>query len=209
MTKHEKEKLEPASKGEAKADPDPSEKRSGETASAENKPVDISRAEYEELLRKAGEFRNLQDQLLRSAADFDNARKRLAKEREDFLKYVLEDLMLDLLPILDNFELALAHLPSDDEKAKPLREGFLLIQKQMLNVLTGRGLRRLEALGKAFDPHLHEAVGHIVVRDASEGIVVEEVLAGYQLNGKLIRPAKVKISAKTEQCLEEKTEELT
>jgi len=209
MTKHGKEKLEQEPKGEAKVDLGQKEKLSSEIGSTEKPLVEISRAEHEELLRKVEEFRNLQDQLLRSAADFDNARKRLAKERDDFLKYALEDLALDLLPILDNFELALAHLRADDEKAKPLREGFLLIQKQMLSVLTGRGLRRIETLGRAFDPHLHEAVGHIVTQDQSEGVILEEVLAGYQLNGKLIRPAKVKISTKTEKCQEDKMEELT
>lgn len=171
--------------------------------------VQVSRSEHEELLRKASEFVQLQDRLLRSAADFENAKKRLIKEREEFLKFALESTIHDLLPVLDHFELALAHLELGDEKTKSIRDGFLLIQKQLLQVLTERGLKKISSLGKPFDPHVHEAVGHIVSTEKLEGIVLEEVLAGYQLNEKLLRPAKVKISTKEEKVSEEKTEELT
>ncbi len=171
--------------------------------------VQISRAEHEELLRKAGEFTQLQDRLLRSAADFDNAKKRLIREREEFLKFALENTIYDLLPILDHFELALVHLEAEDEKTKSIRDGFLLIQKQLLQVLTERGLKKINSLGTPFDPHVHEAVGHVVSPEKPEGIVLEEVLPAYQLNGKLLRPAKVKISTKEEKVSEEKTEELT
>ena len=171
--------------------------------------VEISRAEHEELLRKAGEFVQLQDRLLRSAADFDNAKKRLIKEREEFLKFALESTIHDLLPVLDHFELALAHLEVRDEKTKSIRDGFSLIQKQLRQVLTERGLKKVDSLGTSFDPHIHEAVGHIISPEKPEGIILEELLAGYQLNGKLLRPAKVKISTKEEKVSEEKTEELT
>ncbi len=192
-----------------KPDESKSEKAPSKNASGED-PVSISRKEYDELLRKAGEFTALQDRLLRSAADFENAKKRLAREREDFLKFALEDFVYDLLPILDHFELALSHLDARDEKMKSIRDGFLLIQRQFLSVLTGHGLKRMESLGKPFDPHCHESVGHVVSKDHAEGIVLEEVLAGYELNGKLLRPAKVKISAGEEaKPVEEKNEELT
>ena len=171
--------------------------------------VQISRLEHEELLRKAGELSQLQDRLLRSAADFDNAKKRLIKEREEFLKFALESTIHDLLPVLDHFELALAHLKVEDEKSKSIRDGFLLVQKQLLQALAERGLKRINSLGTSFDPHVHEAVGHVVSPEKPEGIVLEEVLSGYQLNGKLLRPAKVKISTKEEKVSEEKTEELT
>lgn len=171
--------------------------------------VQLSQTEYEELLRKAGEFTQLQDRLLRSAADFDNAKKRLIKEREEFLKFALESTIHDLLPVLDHFELALAHLEVGDEKTKSIRDGFLLIQKQLLQVLTERGLKKVDSIGKLFDPHVHEAVSHVVLPEKAEGTILEELLTGYQLNGKLLRPAKVKISTKEEKVSEEKTEELT
>ena len=180
-----------------------------QTHHSEAETVPVARAEYEELLRKVGELNTLQDRLLRSAADFDNARKRLAKEREDFLKFALEGFIRDLLPVVDHFELALSHLDACDDKIKPVRDGFVLIQKQWAGFLAEHGLKRIETLGQHFDPHVHEAVGQIISPDREEGIVLEEMLAGYLLNGKLLRPAKVKISAKEQVPTVEKTEELT
>ena len=173
--------------------------------------ITLSRAEHEELLRKAEEFSKLQDRLLRSAADFENAKKRLAKDREEFLKLVLEGTIYDLLPVLDHFELALAHLdPKCDEKTKSIREGFLLVQKQFLSVLASRGLDRIQSAGRPFDQHQHEAVGKIYSEDHQEGTILEEMLAGYSLNGKLLRPAKVKIATRERECPpEDKSEELT
>ena len=174
--------------------------------------VEIKRHEYEELLRKASELVELQDKLLRSAADFENAKKRLAKEREELFKFILEGTILDLLPILDNFDRALLHVNPGEEKIKSLCEGFRLIQKQLINILTERGVKRLEVVGKLFDPHAHEAVGYVVAEDKPEGIVMEEIVPGYELNGKLIRPAKVKLSRKkADQAMksDEKEEELT
>ncbi|MBI3999581.1 MAG: nucleotide exchange factor GrpE [Candidatus Omnitrophica bacterium] len=180
-----------------------------EPETQEKTSVELARTDYEELLRKAAEFSELQNRLLRSAADFDNAKKRLAKERDEFIKFALEDMIHDLLPVLDHFELALTHLQVQDEKSKSIRDGFLLIQKQLLQTLTERGLRKIETLGKSFDPHWHEAVGHIVSLEKPEGVILDEILAGYELNGKLLRPAKVKVSVKEEKVSEEKAEELT
>ena len=209
MTNQEKQKLDQSSQEKGKTVKEQKEATPSEEVSAEVQAVQISRTEHEELLRKAGEFSKIQDRLLRSAADFDNAKKRLAKEREEFLRFALEGMIHDLLPVLDHFELALTHLEAGDEKTKSIRNGFLLIQKQLLQILTERSLKRMDVLEKPFDPHLHEAVGHIVSREKPEGIILEEVLTGYQLNGKLLRPAKVKISTKEEKASEEKTEELT
>lgn len=187
---------------------EPREKNPAENASGD--PVSISRQEYDELLRKTDEFAALQDRLLRSAADFENAKKRLAKERDEFLKFALEDFIYDLLPVLDHFELALSHLDPKDEKMNAMRDGFLLIQRQFLGVLTSRGLKRIETAGKIFDPCYHESVGHVISKEHVEGTILEELLAGYELNGKLLRPAKVKISTVEEKkSAGEKDEELT
>ena len=209
MGNREQQKPDRHSRAQEEKGKDPKDRIPAEHDSAETSPVQINRAEYEELLRKANEFTQIQDRLLRSAADFDNAKKRLAKEREEFLKFALENTIYDLLPVLDHFEFALTHLEAKDEKTKSIRDGFLLIQKQLLQVLAERGLKKIEALGKPFDPHVYEAVGYIVSPEKSEGVVLEEVLAGYQLNGKLLRPVKVKISTREEKTSEEKTEELT
>jgi len=204
MTHQEKQKFDHESSGHGKGT-----EKSKDPASSETESVQISRAEHEELLRKVEEFAHAQDRLLRSAADFENAKKRLIKEREEFLKFALEGTIHDLLPVLDHFELALAHLDARDEKIKSIREGFLLIQKQLLQVLAERGLKKIDAIGKLFDPHLHEAVGHTVSKEKPEGTILEEILTGYQLNGRLLRPSKVKISTKEEKASDEKSEELT
>ncbi|OGW86929.1 MAG: nucleotide exchange factor GrpE [Omnitrophica bacterium RIFCSPHIGHO2_02_FULL_46_11] len=203
MTKHGK------SEAGEKRSQDQKETTSSTNETSGKESVQISRSEYEELLKKAEEFAQLQDRLLRSAADFDNAKKRLTKEREEFLKFAIENLIYDLLPVLDHLELALAHLDAKDEKIKSIRDGFLLIQRQLLAILAGHGVKRVEAFGKHFDPHVHEAVSHIITHEQPEGTIVEEILPGYELNGKLLRPAKVKISTKTELPSKEKTEELT
>lgn len=174
--------------------------------------VSVLRKEYEALLRKSEEFAQLQDRYLRSAADFDNAKKRLQKEREEFLKFALEGTIYELLPVLDNFDRALGHADLNDAKIKSLCDGFRLIQKQLIQSLTQRGLRRLEVLGKPYDPHAQEAMGYVILKDRPEGTVAEELVAGYELNGKLIRPAKVKLSTHKEPAAAgggEKLEELT
>lgn len=160
--------------------------------------VQILKSEHEKLLKHSGELEEVRDRFLRSAADFENAKKRLSKEREAFLKFALEGLVLELLPVLDNFERAVAHIETSDKKTKPVHDGFLLIQKQLFTALFDHGLKRVESIGKPFDPHVHEAVEHVISPDQPEGLVIEEVLPGYQLNGKLIRPAKVKVSTQDE-----------
>src|SRR3989344_5360409 len=121
MTKHGK------SEAGEKRSQDQKETTSSTNETSGKESVQISRSEYEELLKKAEEFAQIQDRLLRSAADFDNAKKRLAKEREEFLKFALEGTIYDLLPTLDHFELAFAHLEENhDEKTKSIRDGFLL-----------------------------------------------------------------------------------
>jgi len=202
----EEPKKEESSAPEQAADTDEHKKKGHK----EKKPkkVTLSGEEHEALARKAAELDTLKDKLLRGAADYDNAKKRLARDKDEFLKYAFESTILDLLPVLDNFERALSHIDASDAKLKSLRDGFLLIDKQLVSLLTERGLKRIESVGKPFDPHQHEAVGRVETKDGEEGMVIEEALAGYELNGKLLRPSKVKVSAKPKaEPTEEKSED--
>jgi len=156
--------------------------------------VEISKEAHEALLKNAKELETLRERFLRSAADFENAKKRLTKERADFFKYALEDVVLSLLPILDNFDRALVHLDEEDDQSKALRDGFLLIQKQLIQLLSERGLKRIESIDQTFDPHVHESIADVEVEGKKDGVIVEEVMVGYELNGKLLRPAKVKVA---------------
>ena len=170
--------------------------------------VEVSKEEYEKLVEQAKELEAMRDKLLRTAADYDNARKRLAKEREEFVRFSQERILRELLPVLDNFERALAHSESLDPT---IVAGVQLIHKQLLDVLTAQGLKRFSSEGRPFDPHFHEAVDE-VQEEGPEGVVVKEILPGYLLNERMLRPAKVRIRVKPKAGAgkpEEKEEELT
>lgn len=180
----------------SKADP--------EAASHENE-VTLSKEEHQKLLDQVKELETLREKLLRGAADYDNAKKRLAKEREEFIRFSQERLLRDLLPILDNFERAVAH-----SEAESVSAGIQLIWKQLLDVIAQHGLKRFSSEGKHFDPHLHEAVDQ-VEEEGPEGIVVKEILSGYRLHDRVFRPAKVRIRVHkgSREKMDEKEEELT
>ncbi len=171
--------------------------------------VTLSKEEHQKLLEQAKELETIRDQLLRTAADYDNARKRLAKEREEFVRFTQEKLLRDLLPILDNFERALAHAEEIDP---PVASGIRLIWKQLADLLTIHGLKRLSSEGSSFDPHLHEAVDQ-TEEEGPEGVIVKEIVPGYLLHDRVLRPAKVRIrvrpNEKGKEKAEEKEEEIT
>lgn len=188
------------------------EKENKEMETNQSKPTDevrLQKAEYENLLKKIQELENLKEQMLRSAADFENAKKRIGKEREDYFKYALEGFFYELLPVLDNFERALLH-QNDDPAQKAVWSGIELIRKQLAEVLKAQGLIRMDVLKKPFDPNVHEAIEEIVSEKETDHTVAEEVIAGYMLSGKLLRPAKVKVFVKQKSAQEdEKIEEIT
>ena len=147
--------------------------------------------------------------MLRSAADYENAKKRGVKEREEYFKYALEGFFYELLPVLDNFERALSH-QTDDPAQKSIWNGIELIRKQLIETLKAQGLVRLEVLKKPFDPHFHEAVEEMVSQAEPDHTIAQEVVAGYLLHGKLLRPAKVKVFVKQKSAREdEKLDEIT
>lgn len=174
--------------------------------------ITLSKEEYDQLLQKVQELESTRDRLLRSAADYDNARKRLIKERDEFIKFGQERLLKDLLPILDNFERALAHAEEPSPNAqKGMAAGVQLIRKQLLGILEAHGLKHFSSEGEPFDPHRHEAVDH-VEEEGPEGVVVKEILSGYLLHDRVLRPAKVKIRISPKgkkQEPQEKEEEIT
>lgn len=136
--------------------------------------------------RNAKELENL---CMRVQADFENYKKRSQKEREDFSKYANTDLILQILPIIDNFQLATKHLPVEIKDNNWVK-GVLQIEKQLEQVLVAEGVTAIEAIGKQFDPYLHEAIEE-VPSERPEGEIVEEATRGYRLNDKIIRHAKV------------------
>ncbi len=136
----------------------------------------------------------LTDTLQRLQAEFENYKKRIDKENAEFVKYAKAELVYKLLPLLDTFEIALKNT-SDKEK---FVKGIEIVYAQLFSTLESEGLKPIEALGKKFDPYLHEVMLK-QKSDKEDVIVLEELQKGYMLNGKVLRHSKVKISEKVEE----------
>lgn len=135
------------------------------------------------------------DQLRRMKADFENYKKRVERERMEFIKFANEELIMELLPILDNLERALNHTKVHKELTT-FEQGIGLVKKDLEEILKKRGLFRLMVIGSPFDPNLHEAVMQKESEDYEDQTVIEELQAGYKLGERLLRPARVVISTK-------------
>jgi molecular chaperone GrpE len=133
------------------------------------------------------------DQNLRLYADYDNLRKRRLQEQEQQRKYGSEATLLTLLPVMDNLERAQNSL-SETSEASVLFKSFGLVMKQLQDALQQLGLQRVNPIGQAFDPALHEAVARFEAADKEEGTVLHEQQAGYKLHDKLIRVSQVVVS---------------
>ncbi len=143
----------------------------------------------EELLKQELGLAN--DRYLRLYAEFDNFRRRTAKEREEARKEEGKDVILALLPVLDDFERAQKSLENSTDVAA-LKEGVALIQNKLKNVLGQKGLKEMQSIGTAFDPEIHEAITNIPApSEDMKGKVVDEMEKGYYLNDKVARFAKV------------------
>jgi molecular chaperone GrpE len=131
------------------------------------------------------------DRLLRKTAEFDNYRKRIDRERQQLSEAAAADLLLELLPLVDELERALRAEGGD---ADAIRKGVELIHKQLVETLRKRGVRPIESLGADFDPHYHMAVSHEPANGRRDGEVIEEFRRGYMLGDRLLRPAMVKVA---------------
>lgn len=130
----------------------------------------------------------------RTKADFLNYQKDEAKRLEEFAKFANEDLILQLIPLADEADIALAHIPKEVRENHPdWVSGAMEIRKKFNGFLEGNGISKIKTVGEVFSPSLHEAV-ETVESDRKPGEIMEEVRAGYTLYGKVIRPARVKIS---------------
>ncbi|RYM05299.1 nucleotide exchange factor GrpE [Sporolactobacillus sp. THM7-7] len=145
-----------------------------------------------ESLKKANE--ELNSRWLRAQADFDNFRKRTNKEKAEARKYRAQDLASDMLEILDNFKRALS-VETESEDGTALKKGMEMVLKKLEAALKKEGVEEIDSLGKPFDPNLHQAVMQEESEEHESGTVIQVLQAGYTLNGRVIRPAMVKVSA--------------
>jgi len=132
----------------------------------------------------------LKDRLLRAQADWDNSRKRILKEKEDAVRYAGEAFLERLLPVLDNFEMGMQAAKTATD-AKAIAQGLEMVLSQFQQVLKDAGVETIDAVGKPFDPHRHEALGHHESEEHPEGHVLTQVRKGYKLKDRLLRAASV------------------
>ena len=147
----------------------------------------------EKIRLKDEELANQKDTFLREKAELENFKKRLAKEKEDFVQFANERLLKELIQIEDNLERAL-EVPN--ATLESLKEGVEMIQKQFTTFLKNQKAEPIEALGKPFDPNLHEVLNQQESEEHEENTVIQEYSKGYTLNGRILRPAKVVIAKK-------------
>lgn len=144
----------------------------------------------EELKKCEADKKEYLDGWQRAKAELINYKKGEAKRFEEFVRYAAEGIVAEVVQVLDSFDLALQH-----EMPKEVERGIVLIRSQLEDILRRRGLEPISAIGQRFNPALHESIGE-VESEKEEGTVVEELQKGYRLNGRLIRPARVKVSKK-------------
>jgi len=150
----------------------------------------------EELKKKLEECEKLKSEYLagwqRARADLLNYKKDEIERIDELIKYADVGIILKILPILDNFEIVEKNLPENLKNDKNIK-GILQIKTQLQDFFKNQGLEEIKTVGERFDPNLHEIVEEVEKKDCQPGTVIEEIQKGYKINGRLLRPAKVKV----------------
>ena len=137
-----------------------------------------------------GDLQEMKERLLRLQADFDNFRRRSAKEREEISAVVTQNFCKDMLPLLDNFERAMA---AETKDVEAFQKGVEMIFTQFQEVLKKNGLEQIEAVGQKFDPNFHQAVMRVEDPEKEDDTVAQELQKGYMVKGRVIRPSMVQV----------------
>ena len=143
--------------------------------------------------KKDEKIKELNDRLLRNLAEFENFRKRTDKEKSQMFEMGAKSIIEKILPAIDSFELGLAAL-SEEDKNSGVGQGMEKIYKQLMTILENAGVKQIEALGKEFDPNLHNAVMHEENEEFGENTVSQELQKGYMYNDSVIRHSMVKVA---------------
>lgn len=205
MPEGKKITVDDGSKAREKPTADPNDRAAGadEDRKAEDEPGDTVRETESELVRelraaletKTRESEEHYDRLLRVSADFENFKKRSAREMAEFKKYANQSLIRELLPIVDNLELAIKSAAEASETLDAcLLDGVELTRKEILKVFDSFHVEPIEALGKPFDPSFHEAVMREESDAHTENTVVNELQKGYRMHDRLLRPSMVVVA---------------
>jgi molecular chaperone GrpE len=170
---------------------DPNDGFEEKSSSAGDSPV--ATADESELKKLRAERNDLFDRLARLQAEFENYRKRSARENSEYRDFAVSEAARALLPVIDNFSLALKNASA---KPEDLRKGVELIHKQLQDVLQKLNVERINAEGEPFDPRVHEAIEMVESDAAPDHHVLEELQPGYRIKGRLLRPAMVRVAKK-------------
>lgn len=155
----------------------------------------LTTEQWNALKEKAAKSDDYWDRLLRQTADFENFKKRAARERQEATKYANESLLEKLIPVIDNFEAALA-AAENSSAGDSLKTGVKMIHAQLKSVLTEAGLQEIDASQQKFDPNLHEAVSQKETDEMPDGQVFQQLRKGYKFRERLVRPATVIVAHK-------------
>jgi molecular chaperone GrpE len=149
------------------------------------------------LKAQAAKAKEYWDKLVRTTADFDNYKKRAVRERQEAVKFANEGIIGTLIPIIDNFEMALTAMANAQDPAiQSLQSGVAMIHQQLKKALADAGLEEVDAANQPFDPNFHEAVSQQESADVPEGHVLQQLRKGYKLRERLLRPATVVVAKK-------------
>ena len=164
-----------------------------ENQEAETRENEVKEAKDAKKDPKDAQIEELQDRLKRQMAEFDNFRKRTEKEKAAMYEIGAKDIIEKILPVLDNFERGLAAVP-EDEKGSSFAEGIEKIYKQFVKTLEDAGVESIEAVGKQFDPNLHNAVMHVEDEKYGENEIAMELQKGYKYRGSVVRHSMVQVA---------------
>ncbi|WP_255475123.1 nucleotide exchange factor GrpE [Planomicrobium sp. YIM 101495] len=164
-----------------------------ETADVETEEVPVEAAEADETEELREQLEAEQNKYLRLMADFDNYKRRAVKDRQDAEKFRAQSLLTDLLPVLDNFDRALAVETTSEESASLLK-GLEMVRNSLVDAVQREGLEEVKAVGEPFDPNFHQAVMQEQEEGKDSGVVLKELQKGYTLKGRVLRPSMVSVN---------------
>lgn len=157
--------------------------------------IEMLKKQLEEEKKKSAEY---QDHWKRAMADFQNYKKRQSELFAELVNSAGQEMIMEILPIYDTFNLAVRHIP-EDLKDKEWTKGVVQLKEQLASLLKNKGLEEIKSIGEKFNPEFHEAVEMVDLpegEEKQEGEILKEAQKGYKLNGAVIRTAKVKVVKK-------------
>jgi molecular chaperone GrpE len=194
---HEKDSQQPDAKEKAPqeqavaADNAPLAQEKEKQEPDKGKIIKIKESEYQALVKEAADYK---DKWVRLYAEFENVRKRLDREKSEFIKYANEGLLSEFLNILDDLERTVHAANSKHQDYEGFLKGVEMVMAHVYDLLKKNSVKPIEAFGKKFDPHCHEALMQQETAEHEEGIILEEFQKGYYLGDRVIRTTKVKVA---------------